>query len=276
LSHKAGWAAPVAYLFLFCSKLAFLVLACSKSSDPAPPVAAAAAAPALLPGRIPVDVQLGPFGLDCALDAAITASPLTRTHLPIAATKDLAAKIVGIPALGVRLPFPKSEFDEFPPEVLVTPAELLGVRTSSAEWSYVYASLAESALPFEALLLQLGEESFVTPTTFTSLTVRLYALEQSLDQVMPEATRRATAAAARIVCDPGQRPASATPIETKTDTIGVWQRTVVSVRVWYGDYGGIAHVEMRAHRRAGVTLVLVAFNEAPHSAELDRIAKSLE
>jgi hypothetical protein len=82
------------------------------------------------------------------------------------------------------------------------------------------------------------------------------------------------------VCEaPLSIPHSGEPFRTQNDVVGAWRRFVVDHRVWYGDYGGVARVEMRARRRPGATVVVLAFyalGEASHDLEVERFTKALE
>jgi hypothetical protein len=70
------------------------------------------------------------------------------------------------------------------------------------------------------------------------------------------------------------------PVDTRSDDLGAWKRFVVDVHVWYGDYGGVARVEMRAHRRPGATVVVMAFyaldSRSSRDADVERFTRALE
>jgi hypothetical protein len=233
-------------------------------------------------GRLPVSLNPGPFGFDCSVDALRRAPELTRAPGRIEARKLVAQRVVEIPALGARVPFLGDEFDE-PPSVYVTPSEIQSARTSDAEWAHVYATIAEDALPYDACIAHMGQESFTNPVTFTSLTVRIYALEEDLERVMREARAGAVRGAGRVACEPPNAPFVARvtqPVDTRSDDLGAWKRFVVDVHVWYGDYGGVARVEMRAHRRPGATVVVMAFyaldSRSSRDADVERFTRALE
>jgi hypothetical protein len=258
---------------------AWVASGCSKH-EKAPPAPAASARPAV--GRLPVDLRPGPFGIDCQLDTA-RASGLTRAHGHFEARKLAEPGALEIPGLRARLAFPMGVLDE-PPEVRVTPSALQEIRASSAEWNHVYAVIAEDALPFDACIAHIGQESFTSPVTYTSLTIRIYALEEDLERVMREASAGAVAGAARIACEASPEAVVtarvAQPLDPTSDSVGVWKRFVVRLRLWYGDYGGTARVEIRAHRRPGVTVVLTAFfaedEHRSHEMELEKLTTALE
>jgi hypothetical protein len=268
---RCGWSLVLA---------AIVAGACSKhvkESSPAPEPAPSLSASV---GRLPVSLGPGPFGFDCSLDVDAGPSSLTPSHMHIEARRLAAPRLVEIPAWGARLPFLEDDLPELA-VVDVTPSELRADRMSSAEWVHVYATVAESALPFDACIAHLGQESFSEPTTFTSLTVRVYALEEDLDRVMREASAGAVIGARRIVCEaPLSIPHGGEPFHTRSDAVGAWKRLVLDVPLWYGDYGGVARVEMRARRRPGATVVLMAFysaaGEGSRDRELERFTKALE
>jgi hypothetical protein len=260
---------------------AMVAFACSKQEKAPAPAKGSAASPRASVGRLPVDLQPGPFGFDCSVDIVRRAPRLTPAHEHIEARRLVAQRIVEIPALGAHVPFLADPDD--PPAVYVTPSEIRSVRTSDAEWAHLYATIAEDALPFEACVAHIGQESFTSPVTYTSLTIRIYALEEDLDRVMREASAGAIAGAGRVACEaqPGPFFGQVTqPIDTRTDEVGAWKRVVVDVHVWYGDYGGIARVEMRAHRRPGATVVVMAFyavdQRRTRDLEVERFTSALE
>jgi hypothetical protein len=262
---------------------ALIAFACTKDrKEPAPSPESGASSRASV-GRLPVTLQPGPFGLDCSLNAEAGTPSLTRSHKRIEARKLAPSKLLEIPLLGARVPFLDNEFDE-PPFVYVTPSELRDVQTSAAEWAHVYATIAESALPFDACVAHIGQESFTEPVTFTSLTIRIYTLEEELDRVMREASVGAIRGATRVACETQHSalsiPSGNKPFDTTSDSVGAWRRFAVDLHVWYGDYGGVAHVELRGHRRPGATVVVVAFyaleQGRTRDVEVERFTKALE
>jgi len=110
----------------------------------------------------------------------------------------------------------------------------------------------------------------------------IYAIEEELERVMREVSAGAIAGAARVACEtPSPVPARGSPpFETRSDSVGEWKRFVIRVPLWYGDYGGTASVEIRAHRRPHATVVLMAFYDEEgrrsRDAELKKLARALE
>lgn len=217
----------------------------------------------------------------CAELLAKAEAQLPRT--PLSAASGLraarsASDVVTISPLGLRVAVPPGQFG--PAWVRARGAGLEDVRRSDREWEQAYAEVLERVLPEGALLVHASDEEWGAGVAFDGLSARLYAVAEDPHQVLEDLGKRLPWVAARVACrnergrvfDPGVRST------VTTSQIPPWKTTRAKMRVWYGDYGGSAVVELHVRRAGPATLVLAFMFEGDRHADeraalLDMLAK---
>jgi hypothetical protein len=130
----------------------------------------------------------------------------------------------------------------------LTHKQLDAVAKGAGEWDTEYASVCNAALPFDRCAAHVGGEGWGKAVSFADLQVRVYDLAEAPAAVEERIKREGVADIERFS---GRLPA----LEGETD--GPWRRTRLSYEVFYGDYGGTAHVDFRVGRCGDRTFVFV-------------------
>ncbi|UQA63045.1 hypothetical protein [Polyangium aurulentum] len=165
-------------------------------------------------------------------------------------------------------------------EVLTERGELERVRGAVGEWNTIYAPIVDAALPFEACIAHVGEEPWLENASYADMTYRIYALRQPVEDVRRAILGRAVREAERIGCQPPHRGAAAKWIDNAAGE-GGWERIDVTVDLWYSDYGGRAHVDVRARRFGDATVAAVFLYEAggpdgePRQRDVDAVLRGI-
>jgi len=165
-------------------------------------------------------------------------------------------------------------------EVLTEREQLERVRGAVGEWNTIYAPIVDAALPFEACIAHVGEEPWLENASYADMTYRIYALREPVEDVRRAILARAVREAERIGCQPPHRGAAAKWIDTAAGE-GGWARTDVTVDLWYSDYGGRAHVDVRARRFGDATVAAVFLYEAggpdgePRLRDVDAVLRGI-
>jgi len=108
------------------------------------------------------------------------------------------------------------------------------------------------------------------------VTMRLYAVRESEDQVARALVAGATSAANWVGCSP-RSSFGASGWTENHEPRGGWRRTAVSAQLWYGDYGGTARVDLRFRRVGEGTIVVAFFYEgAPREDEPRRVTDAID
>lgn len=150
----------------------------------------------------------------------------------------------------------------------LTHKQLDAVARGGGEWDTEYASVCNAALPFDRCAAHVGEEGWGKEgVSYADLQVRVYELAEAPEVVERRIREQGAADVKRFS---GHRP------EVKSDKDSVWRRTVLAFRLWYGDYGGTAHVDFRVRRCGGRTIVFVFMysNYQSHAKTIQEILDS--
>lgn len=141
--------------------------------------------------------------------------------------------------------------------------QLYRVETGGGEWDSEYAQVTNAVLPFENCAVHAGGEGWgLRAVSFADLQMRAYTgnwelmevRQRVLDQGLPEAKT----VGGDALFSSAMR--------------GDWQRDSISYNLFYGDYGGTAHVDFYSRRIDGKTVVLVFMYES--TDEVDQILDS--
>lgn len=260
------------YVFVLALALVGGVPACKKNDAPAgaraEPTPSSASASAL---RGAASAAASKAQHDC-FDPGTAPAKASLTRAPaFSATRQ--GKVLIIAPLGRKLSVP-APFDGA--VVLTRPAEMRGLETSSSEWNGAYATILNAALPFDACIAHLAEEGWQDGVSFGDVTMRLYAVRESEDEVARAIATGATSAAHWVGCTP-RSSFGASGWTENHERRGAWRRTAVSAQLWYGDYGGTARVDLRFRRKGEGTIVVAFFYEgAPREDEPRRMTDAID
>ena len=201
----------------------------------------------------------------------LASSPPELTIAPLGAARGVRATLpakdtVMIPSLHLRAKLPPGSSG--PSWARVAPAGIEVVRQSEREWESAYADLLELALPFDALLLHSSETPWGEGTEVAALSTRLYAVAASVEETWENLRTRLPAVGARVACKNRHGASSLRePLSTvTTGERGPWKTVRTTMSVWYGDYGGVAEVELFVRRVEAVTIVLAFMFEGESRA----------
>jgi len=127
-------------------------------------------------------------------------------------------------------------------------ASLQAVENATGEWDSEYARVANSVFPFRACVAHLGEEGWgAEGVGFGDLQMRVYCLHDWGGAKIDEAAQIGLATAKKI-----SEKASLAKGEARA-----WSVHEIEFPVWYGDYGGIAVVDVYSKRVGQYTVALV-------------------
>lgn len=170
----------------------------------------------------------------------------------------------------------EERFRTWASEVLTERKEIERVRTAVGEWNTIYTPIAAAGLPYEACIAHVGEEAWLDNHTFSDLTYRIYAFREPVADVRRAVLGRSIREAEQIGCQAPHRGAAAKWTELGAGEEG-WERTDVSVELWYSDYGGTAHVDVRARRFGEATIAVVFLYEgdASRQREIDAVLRGI-
>ncbi|HVX41355.1 MAG TPA: hypothetical protein VHB25_17455 [Gemmatimonadaceae bacterium] len=130
---------------------------------------------------------------------------------------------------------------------------------AQGEWDREYVAVADSTLPFENLVAQVGPEPLGTGTCFLDLQVRVY--------VLPDRARDTAALAAAGLRTARAFFPSATIVARDS---AEWHIERLRWDAWYYDYGGEANVETYRTEARGRTVVLVFMHASQAGGPADR------
>jgi hypothetical protein len=188
------------------------------------------------------------------------------TPLPGARAKRLG-NMLRLEPMGIEIKLDE-RFVGWSSEVLTERKALERVRGAAGEWNTIYSPIAAAALPFEACIAHVGEEEWLGNGVFSDMTYRIYVFREPVEDVRRAILARSVREAEQIGCQPPHRGAAARWTEPGASETG-WERIDVTVDVWYSDYGGLAHVDVRA-KRFGEATVAVAFLYEGGSPDLEK------
>lgn len=203
---------------------------------------------------------------------AITAAPTAESSVAPPAKDEPPFSpdgvVVRVPSLGLTFTVPHAQAGE-----LYEGARLAELRNCGGEWDKEFAEVADAALPFDALVAHVGSEPMCEGAVFTDIHVRAYVVPGSAAEVTAKIRRdggakaktfsQAKPAGRRLggeENDPRWKPRKSYPGFTHVD---------LSYPRFYGDYGGVAHVDFFAKAHGDKTLVMVIMSTRSPVEEID-------
>jgi hypothetical protein len=131
----------------------------------------------------------------------------------------------------------------------LTPPQLDAVARGGGDWDTEFASVCNAALPFDRCAAHGGDDGWGRHSvSFADLQTRVYDLPDPVEDLCRGIEARAAADVKRFS---GDVP------EVVRDAGSSWRKVLLSYPCWYGDYGGIAHVEFRLRRFGRRTFAFV-------------------
>ena len=170
---------------------------------------------------------------------------------------------------GIKFNVPQSWLDwqaRFHNNFHLTRWQLYEVKTGFGEWDSEYAQVANAVLPFELCAVHAGDEGWgLSGVSFGDLQLRVYVADWALADLK---NRIATGGL-------DQANLVAKNARLSSSTYDSWQRDAISYEVFYGDYGGTAHVDFYSQSRSGKTVVFVFMYAQQHTDDINQILESL-
>jgi hypothetical protein len=140
-------------------------------------------------------------------------------------------------------------FRKFGNNIHLTHQQLDAVARGAREWHTEYASVCNAVLPFDRCAAHVGGGGWGRQSvSYIALQVRIYDLDEDLDEIEQAIKTRGAADVTRIT-----KNAAALECSIKDS----WRKCVFSYRRWYYDYGATAHVDFRFRRLGERTFVFV-------------------
>lgn len=109
------------------------------------------------------------------------------------------------------------------------------VAAGAKEWDTVYASVCNSALPFNRCAVHFGEEGWgINSSRWNDMQIRVYHLQGSSSVIEEDIVNRVEADVVRMT--------ARSPIVKRT-VRNEWRRVSFEFHVWFHDYGGTVWVD---------------------------------
>jgi hypothetical protein len=209
-----------------------------------------------------------------AVTASVRAVPSGASNLPpppntpprdrLVPPAGLSATVVAAPsgrAERVTITPPGITFDVPNPSAgfSATGAKLDALSACKNEWDTEYAQVANAMLPFETLAAHIGSEPFCGGASYFDMHIRAYVVEMPASSWVALAIKRGgEAEAARFGWDVRYRDSEkmASKWAPRFD-FPDFTHVGVAYSRFYGDYGGIAHVDTFVRSFGDQTLVLM-------------------
>jgi hypothetical protein len=160
--------------------------------------------------------------------------------------------------------------------------ELEKVKDGAGEWDTEYGQVVNAALPFEDCAAHVGGEGWgLQGDSFGDLQMRGYLSDRSKQQLEKQISEGGFAAARALPNAPSERQLDAlfprhsdAPPTIERSKAGAWDKVVITYLLWYGDYGGTAHVEFYLRSVNGHTAVLVFMHAGGQNEAIQQILQS--
>lgn len=141
------------------------------------------------------------------------------------------------------------EWNAFGYHFHLTRPQIDAAARGHGEWDTEYASVVNAVLPFDRCAGHMGDAGWGEQgVSFADLQMRVYDLAQPPEHVEKRIRENGFADIKRFT---GKEPT------LEQDLKAHWRRTKLAYNLFYGDYGGTAHVDFRVKRFGKRTLVFV-------------------
>lgn len=166
-------------------------------------------------------------------------------------TAELKGRAIHLGSVDATFDIPEewiSWHEEFHNNIHLSPTEIARVRSASGEWDKEYSQIANSIIPFEKCILHAGGDGWgENAASYQDVQMRVYLLDESPAQVVERLTKIGPTDAMKF----------SDKVSLARSKHNNWLRTILSYPLWYGDYGGTAHIDVFATKCAAKTVVLV-------------------
>jgi hypothetical protein len=143
--------------------------------------------------------------------------------------------------------------------------QLYKVKSGFGEWDSEYAQVTNAVLPFEMCAVHAGGEGWgFGGVSFDDLQLRVYVGNWVLADLKHRIATDGLNQANRVA----KHARSSSAIHDS------WQLDAISCEVFYGDYGGTAHVDFYSRVHEGKTVVFVFMYALEHVDDIDQILGS--
>ena len=150
-------------------------------------------------------------------------------------------------------------FDKFHNNIHLTRDQLEKIENGDGEWDTEYAKVVNAALPFTDCVAHVGGEGWGREgASFGDIQLRIYLTDFKEQEVLARIHGAALQTARTVARPLPNLPAGLAPDTSLKDAKeSQWGESVIQYPLWYGDYGGVAHVRFYMSTVGGETLVLV-------------------
>lgn len=171
---------------------------------------------------------------------------------------------------GVSFRIPQQWLDwnqQFHNNLHLSRAQLESVRDATGDWDHDYASVVNEILPFDSCAAHVGGEGWGRESvSFGDLQMRVYTGTFDSEKIRNAVLESGKSMAGRI----------SRPVKADSATIGDWAETKLEWQAWYGDYGGVAHVDVLISQSEGrSTIIVFMYSSRNGPQERDAILKSV-
>lgn len=179
---------------------------------------------------------------DAALEAFRKSPP--RPTLPVLAaraTHDKAALVVTT----ARPPPRRVPLGDWANVVHTSPEAVATQHRSGNEWDSHYGDLLNAILPTGAFVAFAGKEDWRESSVYSDLAVRIYAIDEEVETVARALARDGARVLEVLACAQREGPMHRDAWRVEISERAQARRVRLSASLFYGDYGDIAHVDLR-------------------------------
>ncbi len=143
------------------------------------------------------------------------------------------------------------------------------MKDGAGEWDTEYGKVVNAALSFDDCSVHVGGEGWGAESgSFGDLQMRGYLSNLTEKQLEKQISENGFAAAAALRKDAGAHPV------IERNKVGEWDRIVITYLLWYGDYGGMGHVEFYLRSLNEHTAVLVFMHAGGQEGTIQQMLQS--
>lgn len=139
-------------------------------------------------------------------------------------------------------------------------------KDGGKEWDTFYAKLINGLLPYEDCQAQVGAEGWGNESVLANdVHARIYVVKSTPEEIRAKISNEGKTSAEAFSPPGAQLPGRPPVIVVPEETNG-WQRTKLSVRLRFNDYGGTAVVDVCARKfREGSLLAVFMYADTPRT-----------
>lgn len=157
----------------------------------------------------------------------------------------------------------------------LTTGQLDRVEHGAGEWDTEYGKIANAALPFSRCAIHAGGDGWGGGVSFGDLQLRVYILDGVPERIEESIYEKLESAAAALERD--SRLVYSVKARTGDNTSSGWNEgVIVTTRVFYYDYGGVANIDFRLFpwNEETVVAVFMYSNSREQESTIESILQS--